>query len=609
MADRRIVDANDAWFDQMGWSRAEVVGRTTTELGLFVDGSTPGRLYESLLSEGVGRPVDAQIRRRSGEVSDFLLTAGRAEIGGETCAISAWHDVTALHRADAALRANEARFRTLIERSSDLIVLLDASGQVTFWSPSAAESLGWAQEDALGQRFVDQVRPDDQPAFTEALARLLERPSTTERVAVRVQREGAGWRSLEGLCRNLLDDPAVEALVLNLRDVTEHQELEEQYRQAQRLESIGRLAGGVAHDFNNLLTVILSCSESMKEDRAAGKEVDEEDIAEVHAAGERARDLTRQLLAFARKQVIAPVPLDLNGVVRGSEKLLLRVLGEDVRLVVRLSPDLWPALCDPSQVEQVLLNLAVNARDAMPGGGALEIETRNVTVGEEDVARDPDRRAGEWVRIQVRDTGSGMSPEVMAHLFEPFFTTKERGRGTGLGLATVHGIVAQSGGHIHVESEEGRGTTFGICFPRSRKGEETRPASRPPSTVRGDETVLVVEDDPRVRAVTVRALEEKGYRVLPAASGQEALSLARGRSVDLVVTDVVMPGMSGREVVDELRRATPGLRALFVSGYTQDAIARRGVLDSGVDFLPKPFTPAMLVARVRATLDGAGPGR
>ncbi len=611
ISDRRIVDVNDAWCEQVGWSREEALGRTTGELGVFLDGAFPGTVYEAIIADGSSGPVEVQLRRRSGEVADYVINAGLADLGGEQCAISAWHDVTALHRADAALRENEARFRTLIERSSDLIVLLDASGRTTFWSPSAVESLGFSPEEAMGQPFLDLVRPDDQEILADALTRNLAEPGSTERIAVRVQRKGAGWRTLEGPCRNLLGDPAVGALVLNLRDVTEHQQLEEQFRQAQRLESIGRLAGGVAHDFNNLLTVILSCSEAMKQDRADGREIDPEDISEIHDAGERARDLTRQLLAFARKQVIAPVPLDLNTVVRGSEKLLLRIMGEDVRLVVKLAPGLWPTMCDVHQVEQVLLNLAANARDAMPGGGALEIETRNAGPGDVGGIGLPGHQPGEWVLVVVSDTGSGMTPEVMDHLFEPFFTTKERGRGTGLGLATVHGIVAQSGGHIHVQSEVGRGTTFRMFFPRTVEphGPRQPEPAAVPGTSRGHETILVVEDDSRVRAVTVRALAEQGYTVLPAGDGEEALALARNcaRAIDLVVTDVVMPGMGGREVVDRLREGTPGLPALFVSGYTQDAIAQRGVLDSGVEFLPKPFTPATLVARVRAVLDGGRP--
>jgi len=251
------------------------------------------------------------------------------------------------------------------------------------------------------------------------------------------------------------------------------------------------------------------------------------------------------------------------------------------------------------------MNLAVNARDAMPGGGVLTVATRNAEVHADEAARDPDRRPGSWVRLILRDSGVGMSPEAMAHLFEPFFTTKERGKGTGLGLATVHGIVEQSGGHIHVQSQPGAGTTFEICFPRSDAPQAVNvPAPETPS-VRGDETILVVEDDPQVRGVTIRALEGSGYQVIPAASGEEALAIARqpGRRLDMVVTDVVMPGMTGREVVDMLRRSLPNIPALFVSGYPQDVIAQRGVLDSGVEFLPKPFTPSTLVARVRAMLD------
>ncbi len=610
VSDRRIVDANEAWCALVGWSREEVLGRTTIDLGLFQPGDVRReRVYAPAEGQSAFRVEDVPLRRRSGEEASVLITGDCAEIGGELCVIAAWHDLTALRRADAALRENEARFRTIIERSSDLIVLLDGGGNVTFWSPSAVESLGWTPEEALGKTFLAHVEPDDRDGLSDALDRLLSEPARTEPVAFRIRRKDGTWRSMEGLCRNLLPDPAVRALVMNLRDVTEHLQLEEQFRQAQRLESIGRLAGGVAHDFNNLLTVILSCSESMQAARAAGKPVGDDEIWEIHEAGTRARDLTRQLLAFARKQVIAPVSLDLNGVVRGSEKLLQRLLGEDVRLDVALAPGLWPTLCDASQIEQVLVNLAVNARDAMPGGGRLRIETRNVAADDDEIGPKGDREPGDWVRIVVRDSGTGMAQEVMAHLFEPFFTTKERGRGTGLGLATVHGIVAQSGGHIHVESEPGQGTTFGICLPRSEEAPAIRPETPAPGTLRGSETLLVVEDDARVRGVTVRALQTNGYEVLTAGSGEEALAIARGRTgrIDLVVTDVVMPGMSGREVVDALRRNLPGLKALFVSGYTQDAIARRGVLDEGVEFLPKPFTPATLAARVREVLDARPP--
>ena len=727
LRDGQYIAANESFLQMMGWTREEVLGRTSADLGVWNDLADRDRLVARLEEQGQVRDFEARFRTRSGKPFDGLMSARLMTYAGEPAILSITRDMTewkkserryrlladnsldviwtldleemrysyvspSVHRlrgltvkqalaepldqsltpesldrvgaimarpqgpgedgvftgifdqpcadgsikhveittsyvrneagrpveilgisrdatarveAERTLRESEARFRTLIERSTDMIVLLDGEARVTFWSPSATESLGWEADEVQGRAFLDLVHPDDREGAALAVKRILAEKSFTPSLALRIRHKAGGWRSLDGPCRNLLADPAVRALVLNTRDMTAHHLLEAQYLQAQKLESIGRLAGGVAHDFNNLLTVILSSSEIMKQDRAAGLGVNDEDIEQIHMAGERARDLTRQLLAFARKQLISPTSLDLNAVVRGSEKLLHRVLGEDIRLVVNADPGLWPTLCDAGQIEQVLMNLAVNARDAMPGGGVLTVETWNAEVHDDDAARDPERRPGSWVRLILRDTGMGMSPEAMEHLFEPFFTTKELGKGTGLGLATVHGIVAQSGGHIHVQSQPGGGTTFEICLPRSDAPQEMNEAARSAPSVRGHETILVVEDDLQVRGVTIRALEGSGYRVIPAASGEEALAIARQsrERLDMVVTDVVMPGMTGREVVDELRRSLPSVPALFVSGYTPDAIAERGVLDSGVEFLAKPFTPSTLVARVRAMLD------
>jgi two-component system, cell cycle sensor histidine kinase and response regulator CckA len=377
-------------------------------------------------------------------------------------------------------------------------------------------------------------------------------------------------------------------------------EVEGRLQQAQKLESVGRLAGGVAHDFNNLLTVILGSAEALREGLEAGRPASPEEVEEIRTAAVRAGELTRQLLAFARKQVIQPVPLDLNEVVRGAERMLRRVLGEDVTLAVDLGPGLWRTLCDPGQVEQVILNLAVNARDAMPNGGALTLRTRNEPGGPAQ---------GEGISLAVSDQGPGLSPEVKAHLFEPFFTTKPPGAGTGLGLASVYGIVRQSGGDIRVESEPGQGATFTLRFPRHHGPEAARAAPAVASAAGGSETILVVEDDRQVRDVTVRALRAAGYRVLVAGGGEEALALAAtaGTRPKLVITDVVMPGQDGHALAGLLRLRHDGLRVLFVSGYTQDVLHRRGVLDSGVQFLPKPFTPAALLARVRTVLDAPEP--
>jgi CheY-like chemotaxis protein len=340
----------------------------------------------------------------------------------------------------------------------------------------------------------------------------------------------------------------------------------------------------------------------MREDLASGRPVDAEDVDGIGAAGERARDLTRQLLTFARRQLVAPDVIDLNELVRGSEKLLRRVLGEDVVLATGLQPGLWPVRCDPAQLEQVIMNLAVNARDAMPEGGHLTLETANVDVGASPPL--PAMAPGPWVRLSVRDSGSGMVPEVKAHIFEPFFTTKPEGRGTGLGLSTVYGIVRQGGGHIHVESDPSDGTTFDIFLPRCV--EEALGRSETPQVVgrAGTGTVLLVEDDDGVRGVAARALREGGFQVLAAAGAGEAMELA-ARSpgpVDILVTDLVMPGVNGKALAEELRRRRPTVRVLFVSGYADDILGRHGVLEPGVAFLAKPFTPEVLVRKVGAVL-------
>jgi len=467
-------------------------------------------------------------------------------------------------------------------------------------------ALGWKAEAVVGTPASELLHSEDQAPFEAALGT---RPADGEApppLTLRVHHASGVTRVAEGVVRNLLDDAAVGAVVLNLRDVTAQRELEEKFRQAQRLESIGRLAGGVAHDFNNLLTVILTSAEGIAEAQQAAQPLDVEDVEQIRAAGERAKDLTRQLLAFARKQVIAPVRLDLNSVVRSSERLLRRILQEDVALEVKVQGGLWPVVADPGQVEQVLLNLAVNARDAMPGGGRLLIETSQATVTEEEAQAAPGRRAGSWVRLAVRDSGSGIPAEVREHLFEPFFTTKEQGKGTGLGLATVHGIVAQAGGHIHVESEPGRGTCFQVCLPRSTGTAavaEPRPA---PGGLTGHERVLLVEDDPTVRTIALRSLTGAGYQVLTAGDGGQALEVARRLEgpLDLLVTDVIMPGPRSSDVARELQRLQPSLKVLFMSGYTDEARGMHGVLGAGIRFIQKPFAADALCLKVREAIDG-----
>jgi signal transduction histidine kinase len=381
--------------------------------------------------------------------------------------------------------------------------------------------------------------------------------------------------------------------------------LEEQLRQAMKMEAVGRLAGGVAHDFNNILTGILGYADLLLRSLPP-EDPSRAEIREIASAGERAADLTRQLLAFSRKQLIAPKVLDLNEVLANSQRMLTRIIGEDVRLLFVPGENLGRVRADPGQIEQVLINLAVNARDAMPDGGTLTVETADAVIDAAYARTQVGVTPGVYVRLAVSDSGHGMTPEVKAHLFEPFFTTKEKGKGTGLGLSTVYGIVRQNGGFVHVYSEPGRGSTFRIYFPRVEDAADALPLTAPPTAPRGTETILLVEDEEMVRRLVARVLGELGYRILTAADGGEAQSVsgAEPGRIDLLLTDVIMPGMNGKELFAHLAVARPGLRTLFMSGYTENAIAHHGVLDPGTRFLPKPFTIEHLAAKVREALDG-----
>ena len=509
-------------------------------------------------------------------------------------------------RRTRELRATAHRFQALIENAYEMITVLDATGRVAFSSQGLERILGWTPTERAGRDVMELIHPDDvedvRSAFREVVAGT--RPVRT--LGFRARHADGTWRTLSSVVHNRLSDPDTAGVVVNSRDVTEQQRLEQQLLQSKKLEGIGRLAGGIAHDFNNLMTVVRGHADMLIE----GPREDGEVVAgltEIREAAERATGLTSQLLAFSRKQVLRPLVVDLGTVLRGMENLLRRLIGEDIELDVRIAADAGRVLADPVQFEQVILNLAVNARDAMPKGGKLHFSLANVTLRHADArAYSFDVRTGEFVVLTVRDTGTGIEADVLEHIFEPFFTTKVEGAGTGLGLATVYGIVKQSGGYIRVESDA-HGSAFHVYLPRTHEELKPEPdASGDSDIAGGSATILLVEDERALRQMTTRMLERGGYRVLSAANGIEAVEIAQRANtpLDLVLTDVVMPEMGGRELAGHLAVLRPNTPVLFMSGYTDDEMIQRGVIADGSHFLAKPFSAAQLMERIAALLGG-----
>jgi len=455
-------------------------------------------------------------------------------------------------------------------------------------------------KEFLGLTVNDISAEHEQTVFTaqEIIA------GETDLIPMRLHRKKDGVIIAVEIAAGTFFSGGRKKIIAAVRDITERKHLEDQLRQAQKMEAIGQLAGGVAHDFNNLLTAIIGHAQlgmhTAEENSSIYK-----DIQEIEKAGQAAADLTRQLLAFSRKQVIRPQVMDLNQELEGMKKLLQRLIRENIDQQIKPSPELLRIMADPGQVEQVIVNLVVNARDAMPGGGRIILETANVELGKDYVNAHQGVKPGRYVMLAVSDTGCGMSEEVRKHIFDPFFTTKPEGQGTGLGLSTVYGIAKQHGGNIWVYSEEGHGTTFKVYLPVAETQEESERPTEDKSTPRGSETILVVEDEEVVRKVAVRILSKWGYTVLEASNGRQALELLEEQNAapDLLVTDVIMPKMGGEKLAEEYRRRFPGAKIIFMSGYTDGAMQQNGLLMPGVELLEKPFTEPSLAQKVREVLD------
>jgi len=627
--DGRYVMVNGAAADVIGRPASEILGRRDDEL---LPAALAGRLAardRQVLSSGQPQTFEEEIEV-AGRGRRALLVAQAPHLdpttGRVVGVIGIGQDITDRVESERRLReseqryrllaeelrASEERFRSLIENASDPIAIVGAEGTLEYGSPAFGRVLGYEPGEVVGTNAFELVHPDDAERVRESWGRVLASPGETVAADLHMRRRDGSWCALSMVSRNLLDHPAVDGVIVNARDVTAQHAMAEQLRQAQKMEAVGRLAGGVAHDFNNLLTAILANAEFAMVGLPAGSQA-RADMTEVVSAAKRAAGLTRQLLAFSRKQVMQPQQLELNAVVADTERLLRRVIPENVEIVTRLDPALPPVRADRTQIEQVLLNLVTNARDALPQGGVVVVSTATRRLDAAEAARRRGLPPGDYAELAVQDTGVGMDDITRSHLFEPFFTTKDLGRGTGLGLATVYGIVKQTGGYIYVDSAPWRGTTFTILLPAAAAaqpnggGSAGAPAAAAAAGRRASGTLLLVEDDPAVRAAARRTLETEGYAVLAAADAAQALTLWEGREriggrIDLLVSDLVMPGLDGRALAARLRERRPGLRVIFMSGYASGSIDPESLRVPGTGLIDKPFEAERLLAAVREAM-------
>jgi two-component system cell cycle sensor histidine kinase/response regulator CckA len=554
-----------------------------------------------------GKTLEYRIRHKDGSwrVLESTSSVILSSKGEPEKLVIVNRDITERKKTAEALRLSEGSFRSVVEGAPYAIFRASFEGRFLQVNPALQRMLGY---EAPGELLSATLGPDvfRQPADFQRLVELLRSSGEFKDVEVEWKRKDGAPITVRCSGRSLDEDrDASPCFEVFAEDVTERRVLECQLRMAAKMEAIGRLSGGIAHDFNNLLGVIIGYSQILR--RKLGEDSSlREHAEEVEKAGQRAVSLTRQLLAFSRQQILTPAVLNLNTLVSDMEKMLPRLIGEDIRVSVNLGPEIGSVKADAGQIEQVVMNLAVNARDAMPGGGKLVVETANIELDEAYARQHPGAKPGRYVMLVVTDSGMGMSAETLAHIFEPFFTTKEVGKGTGLGLATVYGVVKQSGGYIWVSSEIGKGASFQIFLPRVEESAAPNVArTAPAENSQGTETVLLVEDADALRKLARSFLVDHGFEVITASNGEEAVQVAMNHNghIDLLLTDVVMPGMNGRVLADRLLSKRPGLKVVFISGYTDSFIAGHGVLEPGTHLLHKPFTEDALIRKIREVLD------
>lgn len=591
----------------LGYSPEELQASSAFEQIHPDDRERVKRAAEEARQTGIGKTLQYRLQHKNGSwlVLESTSSVIRNAKGEPEKLVIVNRDTTERKRAEEALQRSEADFRSLVEDAPYGIYRASVTGRLMQVNPALQRMLGYEQEqDLLRKDLATDVflHQGEYQRLTEHLTRTEE----VKDIEMEWKRQDEAPIIVRCSGRRINDEqgnPA--AFEVFAEDVSEKRVLEKQLRMAQKMEAIGRLSGGIAHDFNNLLGVIIGYSRVLRRSLGPENELTEHAL-EIEKAGERAAAMTKQLLAFSRQQVLTPEVLNLNTLVTDMEKMLPRLLGEDIEVSLSLDSALGSVKADQSQIHQVIMNLAVNSRDAMPNGGKLNIQTANAHLDAPYTRTHPGSRVGDYVCLSVTDTGTGMDPAILAHIFEPFFTTKERGKGTGLGLATVYGIVKQSNGYIWVDSTPGQGTSFQIYLPL-HVGEAAEESKSPSGEkLHGSEKILLVEDSEPLKKLAQKFLEAVGFHVLSAASGEEALQVAAryGGTFDLLLTDVVMPGMNGRVLAEQLLPRQPGMRVLYMSGYTDSFIAGHGVLEPGIHLLHKPFTDEVLIRKVREVLDG-----